>query len=133
MAKFAMFRFGVEYITLTAIAAPSLPSQPQRSFDGRFWPGTAHSDGASPPEHKRPSAPNAVKRVAGKSVSRSVPRKREEKSKPETYLRLHHVPVFVRNQDRSLRFYLNQLGFRLIMDYNYGERGRFVLSDATSP
>ncbi len=76
---------------------------------------------------ERPSAPNAVKRVAGKSVARRVPRKREETSKPETYLRLHHVPVFVRNQDLSLRFYLDQLGFRLIMDYNYGERGRFVL------
>jgi len=77
---------------------------------------------------ERPSAPNAVKqRIAGKSVARRVPRKREEKSKPETYLRLHHVPIFVRNQDRSLRFYLDQLGFRLIIDYNYGERGRFVL------
>jgi len=76
---------------------------------------------------ERPSAPNLVKRVAGKSVARRVPRKREETSKPETYLRLHHVPVFVRNQDLSLRFYLDQLGFRLIMDYNYGERGRFVL------
>jgi len=98
---------------------------------------------------ERPSAPNAVKqRVAGKSVARRVPRKQEElpssegvselslfgsairslrKPKPETYLRLHHIPVFVRDQDRSLRFYLDQLGFRLILDYNYGERGRFVL------
>jgi Glyoxalase/Bleomycin resistance protein/Dioxygenase superfamily len=62
---------------------------------------------------ERPAAPNAVKqRVAGKSVARRVPRKQEEKSKPETFLRLHHVPIFVRDQDRSLRFYLDQLGFR---------------------
>jgi hypothetical protein len=27
------------------------------------------------------------------------------------YLRLHHVTIFVRDQDRSLRFYLDQLGF----------------------
>jgi hypothetical protein len=27
----------------------------------------------------------------------------------------------------GLRFYLDQLGFRLIVDYNYGERGRFIL------
>src|SRR3954447_26873705 len=43
------------------------------------------------------------------------------------YLRLHHVNIFVRDQDRSLRFYLDQLGFILVIDYRYGERGRFVL------
>src|SRR5260370_40571865 len=43
------------------------------------------------------------------------------------YLRLHHVPVFVRDQDRSLRFYLDQLGFRLVIDYHFGQQGRFVL------
>lgn len=45
----------------------------------------------------------------------------------EPYLRLHHVPVFVRDQDRSLRFYVDQLGFRLEVDYHFGEHGRFVL------
>ena len=34
----------------------------------------------------------------------------------DPYLRLHHVPVFVRDQDRSLRFYLDQLGFSLAFD-----------------
>ena len=45
----------------------------------------------------------------------------------DPYLRLHHVPVFVRDQDRSLRFYLDQLGFRLVIDYHFGQHGRFVL------
>jgi len=45
----------------------------------------------------------------------------------ESYLRLHHVPIFVRDQDRSLQFYLEQLGFSLIIDYYFGEHGRFVL------
>jgi catechol 2,3-dioxygenase-like lactoylglutathione lyase family enzyme len=45
----------------------------------------------------------------------------------DPYLRLHHVPVFVRDQDRSVRFYLDQLGFTLEVDYRFGERGRFVL------
>src|SRR6516225_1886803 len=31
-------------------------------------------------------------------------------------LRIHCVKVFVRDQDQSLRFYLNQLGFRLVAD-----------------
>jgi serine phosphatase RsbU (regulator of sigma subunit)/catechol 2,3-dioxygenase-like lactoylglutathione lyase family enzyme len=43
------------------------------------------------------------------------------------YLRLHHVTVFVRDQDRSLRFYVEQLGFSVLVDYRFGERGRFIL------
>jgi serine phosphatase RsbU (regulator of sigma subunit)/catechol 2,3-dioxygenase-like lactoylglutathione lyase family enzyme len=45
----------------------------------------------------------------------------------EPYLRLHHVPIFVRDQDRSLQFYLEQLGFSLVIDYHFGEQGRFIL------
>src|SRR3954465_9217111 len=43
------------------------------------------------------------------------------------YLRIHHVTVFVRDQDRSLRFYVEQLGFSVLVDYRFGERGRFIL------
>lgn len=43
------------------------------------------------------------------------------------YLRLHHVSVFVRDQDRSLRFYLEQLGFSLVIDFRFGDRRRFVV------
>jgi serine phosphatase RsbU (regulator of sigma subunit)/catechol 2,3-dioxygenase-like lactoylglutathione lyase family enzyme len=35
---------------------------------------------------------------------------------PDPYLRLHAVRVFVRDQERSLRFYLDQLGFKLAFD-----------------
>ena len=34
----------------------------------------------------------------------------------DPYLRLHAVNVYVRNQERSLRFYLDQLGFDLAFD-----------------
>src|SRR3974377_2375781 len=34
----------------------------------------------------------------------------------EPHLRLHAVNIYVRNQDRSLEFYLNQLGFHLAYD-----------------
>src|SRR5204862_8199797 len=32
------------------------------------------------------------------------------------YLRFHAVKIFVRDQDRSLQFYLDQLGFSLVYD-----------------
>jgi serine phosphatase RsbU (regulator of sigma subunit)/catechol 2,3-dioxygenase-like lactoylglutathione lyase family enzyme len=50
--------------------------------------------------------------------------------RPDTrdpYLRLHHVTIYVRDQDRSLPFYLDQLGFNLVIDYRFGEHGRFIL------
>ena len=76
----------------------------------------------------QPGAATATKqRDAVKNVTPVASRKEKEESPAATYLRLHHVPIFVRDQERSLRFYLKQLGFRLITDYNYGERGRFVL------
>src|SRR6266852_1440896 len=44
----------------------------------------------------------------------------------EPYLRIQHVTVFVRDQHRSLRFYLDQLGFSLVADYHYGSNERWV-------
>ena len=35
---------------------------------------------------------------------------------PDQILRIHCVKVFVRDQEKSLRFYLDQLGFRLVTD-----------------
>ncbi len=37
-------------------------------------------------------------------------------SSPESILRIHCVKVFVRDQDQSVRFYTEQLGFRLVAD-----------------
>jgi len=47
--------------------------------------------------------------------------------RPEPYLRVHRVPILVRDQDRSLTFYLEQLGFDLIADHRFGEHDRFIL------
>jgi serine phosphatase RsbU (regulator of sigma subunit)/predicted enzyme related to lactoylglutathione lyase len=44
----------------------------------------------------------------------------------DPYLRVLCVNVFVRDQDRSLRFYLDQLGFGLVVDENYESGGRWV-------
>src|SRR6266481_7038982 len=47
-------------------------------------------------------------------------------SRPDLYLRLHCVNIFVRDQDRSLRFYLDQLGFHLAFDTRLRSGDRWV-------
>lgn len=42
------------------------------------------------------------------------------------YLRLLCVNIFVRDQERSLRFYVDQLGFGVVVDENYESGGRWV-------
>jgi len=44
----------------------------------------------------------------------------------EPYLRVLCVHLFVRDQDRSLRFYVDQLGFGLVIDESYESGGRWV-------
>jgi serine phosphatase RsbU (regulator of sigma subunit)/predicted enzyme related to lactoylglutathione lyase len=44
----------------------------------------------------------------------------------DPFLSLQHVTIFVRDQDRSLRFYLDQLGFSLISDYRFEDGRRWV-------
>lgn len=41
-------------------------------------------------------------------------------------LRLHHIPIFVRDQERSLEFYRDKLGFAVTVDYGQGTE-RFIL------
>src|ERR1700740_2303728 len=54
----------------------------------------------------------------------SPPGIRLDKQSP--YLRLLCINIFVRDQDRSLRFYVDQLGFGLVIDENYESAGRWV-------
>jgi serine phosphatase RsbU (regulator of sigma subunit)/uncharacterized glyoxalase superfamily protein PhnB len=44
----------------------------------------------------------------------------------DPYLRVLCVNVFVRDQDKSLRFYVDQLGFSLIVDDTYESVGRWI-------
>jgi len=44
----------------------------------------------------------------------------------EPYLRFHAIKIFVRDQDRSLRFYLDQLGFSLVYDTRLQSGERWV-------
>jgi serine phosphatase RsbU (regulator of sigma subunit)/catechol 2,3-dioxygenase-like lactoylglutathione lyase family enzyme len=45
---------------------------------------------------------------------------------PHPYLRLHAVKVFVRDQDESLRFYVDQLGFEVAFDARLQTGARWV-------
>jgi phosphoserine phosphatase RsbU/P len=49
---------------------------------------------------------------------------RQDRQDP--YLRILCVNIFVRDQDRSLRFYVDQLGFRLVVDESYESGGRWI-------
>jgi serine phosphatase RsbU (regulator of sigma subunit)/predicted enzyme related to lactoylglutathione lyase len=44
----------------------------------------------------------------------------------DPYLRVLCVNIFVRDLDRSLRFYVDKLGFGLVVDENYESGGRWV-------
>ena len=44
----------------------------------------------------------------------------------DPYLRVLCINVFVRDQDRSIRFYVDKLGFRLVVDESYESAGRWV-------
>ena len=44
----------------------------------------------------------------------------------QPYLRIHAINIFVRDQDQSLRFYVDQLGFSLVGDVRFGSGQRWV-------
>jgi serine phosphatase RsbU (regulator of sigma subunit)/uncharacterized glyoxalase superfamily protein PhnB len=44
----------------------------------------------------------------------------------EPYLRLHFVSIYVSDQERSLRFFVNQLGFSLVSDVRFASGNRWI-------
>jgi serine phosphatase RsbU (regulator of sigma subunit) len=44
----------------------------------------------------------------------------------DPYLRLLHITIFVRDQDRSIRFYVDRLGFSLVADNRFEGGGRWA-------
>jgi serine phosphatase RsbU (regulator of sigma subunit) len=45
---------------------------------------------------------------------------------PDPYLRIHAVNIYVENQEKSLRFYLDKLGFEIAFDARIGSRQRLL-------
>jgi serine phosphatase RsbU (regulator of sigma subunit) len=50
----------------------------------------------------------------------------DHSAEPQPYLRVHAINVYVRDQDRSLRFYVDQLGFNLAFDVRFQSTGRWI-------
>src|SRR5690348_11862690 len=46
--------------------------------------------------------------------------------RPQLFLRIQSITIFVRDLDRSLRFYVDQLGFVLVFDGRVQRGERFV-------
>jgi len=44
----------------------------------------------------------------------------------EPFLSVHHVPLFVRDQGRSMKFYVDLLGFEVLIDFRFPNGERFV-------
>ena len=71
------------------------------------------------PEIRSASADDWVRRY---EQSRGV----QTDPKPHPYLSIHNILVYVRDQDESLKFYIEKLGFQLVADVAIDPRGRWV-------
>lgn len=77
---------------------------------------TAHRLSASPPIiAPMSSSPVTVPVESGQAVERQVP-----------HLRIHAINIYVRDQDQSLRFYMDQLGFDIAFDAQLQSGERWV-------
>jgi serine phosphatase RsbU (regulator of sigma subunit) len=57
---------------------------------------------------------------------RRVPREEPRLDREEPYLRILCVSVYVRDQDKSLKFFVEQLGFSVVADDSYDGANRWV-------
>ena len=64
--------------------------------------------------------------MSSSSPSRWVDRSNFRMDPRDPYLRLQSVSIFVRDQDRSLQFFVDQLGFSLVCDSRFGPGHRWV-------
>jgi serine phosphatase RsbU (regulator of sigma subunit) len=44
----------------------------------------------------------------------------------EPYISLHFIMIFVHDQERSLRFYVDKLGFRVVVDHTFADGNRWI-------
>ena len=64
--------------------------------------------------------------MSNSALSRGTNQSANSLDRGQLHLSLHHVTILVRDQDRSLRFYLDQLGFNLVVDARMESGDRWV-------
>src|SRR5947207_2626963 len=64
--------------------------------------------------------------MSNSALSQGPDRSTNSPNRQQLHLSLHHVTIWVGDQDRSLRFYLNQLGFNLFIDIRNESGDRWV-------
>lgn len=62
----------------------------------------------------------------GPDITSGRDREAVRTNRDEAYLRLQFVRVFVRDQERSMRFFVEQLGFRLLQDVRFASGNRWI-------
>ncbi len=60
-----------------------------------------------------------VSNTSGPDISSGRDREAILPNRDEAYLRVQFVSVFVRDQERSMRFFVEQLGFQLLSDVRF--------------
>jgi catechol 2,3-dioxygenase-like lactoylglutathione lyase family enzyme len=60
------------------------------------------------------------------SLPFGIDRSRLRLDSRDPYFCLHFIMIFVRDQERSLRFYIDQLGFRLVVDQRFESGDRWI-------
>src|SRR5580704_10973313 len=83
-----------------------------------------------PGAHSQPSSKTQFKRIIPRMGSAPLPfgidRPLLRLDGQDPYFCLHFVMIFVRDQERSLRFYVDQLRFRLVVDERFASGGRWI-------
>jgi catechol 2,3-dioxygenase-like lactoylglutathione lyase family enzyme len=78
----------------------------------------------------QPSGKTLFKRIIARMGDSSLPfgieRSRLRLDSRDPYFCLHFIMIFVRDQERSLRFYIDQLDFRLVVDQRFESGGRWI-------
>ena len=64
--------------------------------------------------------------MSNSALSKGTNQSTDSLDRGQLHLSLHHVTILVRDQDRSLRFYLDQLGFNLVVDARMESGDRWV-------
>src|SRR5208282_2565240 len=64
--------------------------------------------------------------TSGPEISFARDREAILPNRDEAYLRIQFVRVFVRDQERSMRFFVEQLGFQLLFDVRFASGNRWI-------